>query len=128
MLDFFVPGAKRCVRSVNALNALARSRAGDGSPDGTGDGPTFAAVAVGAGRGATRRLVRAHGWTIPVAYDSSSAVAAAVRRDGVPLIEVAAPGGIVTRRLIGNRWSSGPRWRGRSARAEHAPRPPPPLR
>jgi hypothetical protein len=95
VLAFFVPGAKSCVRAVDALGMLT-PRAGT----------RVAALAVGASRAATRKLVRADHWTLPVAYDPSGAVGALYDVTACPLIEVARSGGVVTRRLIGNHWDS----------------------
>jgi len=96
VLDFFVTGSAKCVRTVDAMQSIARRFATSGIQ--------FAAVAVRAGPGATRRLVRRHGWTIPVAYDRDGAVG---ESDGVvvcPLIELVRRGGVVARRLIGGHW------------------------
>jgi hypothetical protein len=95
VLAFFVPAAKPCVRAIDALNGL-------GPPSGI----RFAAVAVGASRAATRKLVHDNHWTLPVAYDPSGAVGALYDVTACPLIEVTGAGGRVTRRLIGDRWSS----------------------
>ena len=64
----------------------------------------FAAVAVHSGHAQTRALVRSHHWTIPVAYDRDGAVAGLYDVEICPLVELARPGGIVARRLIGNQW------------------------
>ena len=96
VLDFFVTGSGECVRTVNAMQAIAgRFR---------GAGVQFAAVAVRSGPGAVRALVRKHAWTIPVAYDRDGAVG---ESDGVvvcPLIELVRQGGVVAQRLIGGHW------------------------
>ena len=52
----------------------------------------------------TLKLIREHHWRIPVAYDSTAAVAQLYDVDICPMIEVAARGGIVSRLLIGERW------------------------
>lgn len=96
VLDFFVTGSAQCVRTVDAMQAIA--------PRFATAGIQFAAVAVRSGPGAARSLVRRHGWTIPVAYDRDGAVG---ESDGVvvcPLIELVRRGGIVFRRLIGGHW------------------------
>jgi hypothetical protein len=95
VLAFFVPGATSCVRAVDALSKLTPAA-----------GTSFAAVAVGAGRAATRTLAQANHWTFPVAYDPSGAVGALYDVTACPLIEIAHGGGIVTRRLIGDHWDS----------------------
>ncbi len=66
----------------------------------------FAAVAVGASHRATAALIRAHHWTIPVAYDSDGRVGALYGVAVCPMAELADRGGIVRARLIGNRWQS----------------------
>jgi hypothetical protein len=96
VLDLFVTGAKPCIRSVTALQRLAARF------------PTLqiAAVAAGGSRTATLRLVRRLHWTIPVAYDPSTAVAQLYDVTVCPLIELAGRGGVVRRRLIGERWET----------------------
>lgn len=94
VLEFFATGAKPCVRAVSTLQSLAPRF----------PGTTFAAVAAGGSKAATLELVKAHHWTIPVAYDSSTAVAQLYGVAVCPLIEVAGQGGVVRRLLIGERW------------------------
>lgn len=94
-LDLFVVGARTCVASVDALQSLQRRFVG----------VELAAVAVGASRAQAAALARAHGWTIPVAYDSDAAVAALYRVSVCPLLELARRGGTVARRLIGRAWT-----------------------
>jgi peroxiredoxin len=98
VLAFFVPGSSQCVRQVDALQALSRrfpaSRV------------TFAAVAVNASHATTARLVRSHRWTIPVAYDADGSVGGRYGVVVCPMAELAARGGIVRDRLIGDRWGS----------------------
>ena len=98
VLAFFAPGARPCVRAVAALQAIAPR-----FPQ-----FSFAAVAAGGGKRATLKLIRQHHWTLPVAYDSTAAVAQLYRIDVCPLIEVARRGGIVARLLIGERWGHEP--------------------
>ncbi len=111
VVAFFVTGAGQCVRQVDALQTLSRRF------------PTvqFAAVAVGAGHAATARLVRSHGWTIPVAYDRDGRVGALYGVAACPMAELAYRGGVVADRLIGDRWRSAaaltPRVRGLLATA-----------
>jgi hypothetical protein len=69
-------------------------------------GLQFAAVAVHTGRRTAARLVRRHGWTIPVAYDRDGAVGETYGVVVCPLIELVRRGGVVARRLIGDRWAS----------------------
>jgi hypothetical protein len=94
VLEFFATDAKPCVRAVSTLQSLAPSF----------PGTTFAAVAAGGSKAATLKLVDAHHWTIPVAYDSSTAVEQLYGVAICPMIEVARQGGIVARLLIGERW------------------------
>lgn len=96
VLAFFAPGHGGCVRAVDSLQALApRFRR-----------LQFAAVAVSAGHAETRRLVRRHGWTIPVAFDLTGAIGQIYGIVVCPIIELAGPGGVVSARLIGERWDS----------------------
>jgi hypothetical protein len=94
VLEFFATDAKPCIRAVSTLQSLAPRF----------PGTTFAAIAADGQKQATLKLVRAHHWTIPVAYDSSTAVAQLYGAAVCPLIEVAARGGIVRRLLVGERW------------------------
>jgi hypothetical protein len=100
-LDLFATGAAPCVRSVDALQELARRF----------PGIEFAAVAVGASQAQALALVRAHRWRIPVAYDSDGAVAQLYGVSVCPLIELAGAGGVVRTRLIGKAWSGEARLR-----------------
>jgi peroxiredoxin len=96
VLAFFSPSSSECVQQIDALQAVSRRlRAGR---------VQFAAVAVHAGNAQTRALVRSHRWTIPVAYDRDGAVSGLYDVEICPLVELARPGGIVARRLIGNQW------------------------
>ena len=54
------------------------------------------------------KLVHERHWTIPVAYDSTAAVAQLYGVTVCPMIEVARRGGIVSRLLIGDRWEQAP--------------------
>jgi peroxiredoxin len=96
VVSFFVPGSTACVAQVDALQALA-SRF---------PSVRFLAVAVHATRAATLRLVRAHHWTIAVAEDPDGAVGEQYGVVVCPMAELAARGGIVRDRLIGDRWLS----------------------
>jgi hypothetical protein len=51
-------------------------------------------------------LVRAHHWTIPVAYDKDGAVGSLYGVAICPMVELAYRGGVVEDRLIGNDWIS----------------------
>ena len=96
VLSFFVTGASQCVRQVSALQVLA----------GRFPSVQFAAVAVGASHRATASLIRAHHWTIPVAYDDDGRVGALYGVAACPMVEMAARGGVVRSRLIGNPWQT----------------------
>ena len=96
VLAFFATDAKPCVRAVSTLQQLSTR-----FPQ-----TTFAAVALGGTKAATLKLVRMHGWAIPVAFDSSAAVAQLYDVPVCPMIEVAGSGGIVRRLLIGDRWAN----------------------
>ena len=96
VVSFFVTGSARCVAQVDALQSLSRRYAS----------VQFLAVAVHATRMATLRLVRSHHWTIPVADDPDGAVGQQYGVVVCPMAELAARGGIVRDRLIGNRWAT----------------------
>jgi hypothetical protein len=49
-------------------------------------------------------VVRAHGWTIPVAYDADGAVGALYGVTACPLYELTYRGGTVADRLVGEHW------------------------
>ena len=66
----------------------------------------FLAVALNAGQSATAAAVRAHRWTIPVAYDEDGRVGEQYGVVACPMVELARRGGVVVDRLIGNRWDS----------------------
>ena len=96
VLAFFVTNSSKCEREVDTMQALARR-------------PQlrqvqFAAVAVSGSHAATARAVRAHGWTIPVAYDADGAVGGVYGVTACPLLELADRGGKVAQRLIGEHW------------------------
>jgi hypothetical protein len=96
VLSFFVTGAGQCVRQVSALQTLA----------GRFPSVQFAAVAIGASHRETAALIRAHHWTIPVAYDNDGRVGALYGVAACPMIELADRGGIVRARLVGDPWQS----------------------
>jgi AhpC/TSA family len=98
VLGFFVTNSAGCERAVTALQTVSREfPASD---------VQFAAVAVRASHTAAARAVRAHRWTIPVAYDEDGRVGAAYGLEVCPIIELAYRGGVVARRLIGEHWNS----------------------
>ncbi len=96
VLDLFSASAPSCVRSVDALQKVAA-----GFPQ-----TSFAAVGIGATRRRIATLVRSHHWGIPVAYDSTAAVAQLYHVVVCPLIEVAGGNGRIRRLLIGDRWTA----------------------
>jgi hypothetical protein len=95
-LAFFVPASEDCKRQVDTLQTVSRQF------------PTvkFVAVAVRSSQAQTATLVHSHHWTIPVAYDRDGAVGDLYGVAICPLVELAARGGVVRDRLIGDRWLS----------------------
>jgi peroxiredoxin len=98
VLSFFVTGSGQCERQVDVLQQLSARFARSGIQ--------FAAVAVSADRASTRAAIRAHHWTIPVAYDDGGAVGGLYGVAVCPMVEVAARGGIVRDLLVGDRRTS----------------------
>ena len=98
VLGFFATSSGSCERSVTALQAVSA----EFSPSQI----QFAAVAVRSSHSAAAAAVRAHHWTIPVAYDRDGAVGAAFGVEVCPIIELTYRGGVVARRLIGEHWNS----------------------
>jgi peroxiredoxin len=95
-VSFFVTSSAQCVAQVDALQTLSRRYRS----------VRFLAVAVHATRAATLRLVRSHHWTIPVAEDPDGAIGEQYGVVVCPMVELAARGGIVRDRLIGDPWAS----------------------
>jgi peroxiredoxin len=98
VLSLFVLGGGPCERQVDVLQTLSR-RFADSSVQ-------FLAVALNAGQSATAKTVRAHHWTIPVAYDEDGRVGDQYGVVACPMVELARRGGVVVDRLIGNRWDN----------------------
>jgi peroxiredoxin len=98
VVSFFVPQSPACVHQVDALQALSQR-------DGTRR-IQFLAVAVATSHARAARLIRAHHWTIPVAYDPDGAVGEQYGVVVCPMAELADRGGIVHARLIGNSWQT----------------------
>ena len=98
VLAFFVTDSSPCEREVDTMQALASRPALRGIQ--------FAAVAVGTSHAAAAKAVRAHGWTILVAYDADGAVGGLYGVSACPLLELARRGGTVAQRLIGEHWTS----------------------
>jgi peroxiredoxin len=98
VLAFFVTGSSGCERQVTALQTVS----GRYTPQQV----QFAAVAVRTGHADARKAVRAHRWTIPVAYDADGAVGDIYGVEVCPIVELAHRGGLVARRLIGEHWAS----------------------
>jgi peroxiredoxin len=96
VLAFFVTNSSKCTRELDTMQALAEQRALRRAQ--------FVAVAVGGSHAATAKAVRAHGWTIPVAYDADGAVGSLYGVTACPLLELAERGGTVADRLIGEHW------------------------
>lgn len=98
VLAFFVTGSKKCEQEVSTLQAVSAEL-----PPGR---IQVAAVAVDESHKTTEAAVRAHHWTIPVAYDADGAVGALFGVEVCPILELARRGGIVSDVLIGNHWLS----------------------
>jgi hypothetical protein len=98
VLAFFVTNSPKCEQLVDTMQTLAGRRALRRAQ--------FAAVAINGSHKATARAVRAHHWTIPVAYDADGAVGGLYGVAACPLVELAARGGTVTQRLIGEHWAA----------------------
>jgi peroxiredoxin len=96
VLGFFVTGSAPCKRQIDTMQALSRQ-----FPAGA---VQFAAVAVRTSRAETFRTVRAHHWTIPVAYDADGAVGEQYGVAICPMMELAYRNGTVRDRLIGEHW------------------------
>jgi peroxiredoxin len=96
VLAFFVTNSAKCEQAVDTMQALAGRRALRGAQ--------FAAVAVDTSHATTAKAVRAHGWTIPVAYDADGAVGGLYGVTACPLLELVDRGGTVAQRLIGEHW------------------------
>jgi peroxiredoxin len=96
VLDFFVTDSSVCEREVSALQGLANTP--------SLRGVQFAAVAINASHAATEKVVRRHGWTIPVAYDADGGVGQLYGVTACPMLELAERGGKVADRLIGEHW------------------------
>jgi peroxiredoxin len=98
VLSFFVTNQSACERQVDAMQAVSRQF--------PATEVQFAAVAVRSTRQAAAAAVRAHHWTIPVAYDRDGAVGDVYGVEVCPTVELAQRGGLVTNRLIGVGWNS----------------------
>ncbi len=94
VLGFFVTGSGACKRQVDTLQKVSRQF----------PGIQFAAVAVDASRSDAAALVRSHHWTIPVAFDRDDALGKIYGVEICPMVEIAARGGRVIDRLIGEKW------------------------
>ena len=98
VLSLFVLGGGACERQVDALQTLSKRF--------SGSSVQFLAVALKASHAATAKAVRAHHWTIPVAYDEDGRVGEQYGVVACPMVELAGRGGVVVDRLIGNRWDN----------------------
>jgi peroxiredoxin len=98
VLDFFATASRACEREVDTMETVA-------AEPGT-QGVQYAAVAVNTGHAATAKAVRAHHWTIPVAYDADGGVGGLYGVTACPLLELSYRGGTVAQRLIGEHWLS----------------------
>ena len=97
VLAFFVSSSSDCVRQIDTVQTVSRE---------FGNRVRFAAVNVRANRRTTLGLVRAHRWTIPVAFDLDGAVGDIYGVEVCPLLELADRGGTVAYRLTGDHWLS----------------------
>ncbi len=97
VLAFFVTSSGGCVDQVTALQTLSARFAPKGIQ--------FAAVAVRASHSDAASTVRAHHWTIPVAYDADGAVGDTFGVEVCPIVELVRKGGRVQQRLIGEHWN-----------------------
>lgn len=97
VLAFFVTGSGGCEAQVSALQKLSTRPAFRRVK--------FAAVAVRTGQADAAAAIKAHHWTIPVAYDADGAVAAAYGVAVCPIVELVHRGGVVEQRLIGEHWT-----------------------
>jgi Redoxin len=97
VLAFFVAGVSDCERSIDVEQRLARRYASSGVQ--------FVAVAASSGRASTVHAVRAHHWTIPVAYDRDGALAQVYGVEVCPMFELAYRGGVVRSLLFGDQWN-----------------------
>jgi len=98
VLAFFVTNISGCEQEVSAMQAVSAEL-----PKGR---VQFAAVAVNANHRDALNAVRAHHWTIPVAYDVDGRVGAAYGVAVCPIVELARRGGTVAARLIGQHWNT----------------------
>jgi peroxiredoxin len=98
VLDFFATGSHSCEREVDTMQALS-------ARPGTREAQ-YAAVAVDTSHTGAAKIVRAHHWTIPVAYDPDGGVGGLYGVSACPLLELAYRGGTVAERLIGEHWLS----------------------
>ncbi len=96
VLGFFVSGSADCKREIDTMQkASARFPASK---------VQFAAVAVSSSKAAVATAVRAHHWTIPVAYDRDGAVGQLYSVQLCPMVELAYRGGDVKSLLFGDKW------------------------
>ena len=92
VLAFFVTRSQGCIDEIDKVDRL-RVRY---------PGVQFGAVAIRGKRSDVRRLVRAHGWKLPVAYDHDGAVSNAYAIAVCPTITFARRGGKVASSLVGS--------------------------
>jgi hypothetical protein len=92
VLAFFAEPIDRCIEQIDVLDRLR-----DRFPD-----VEFAAVAIRGDRGDLRRLVREHGWGMPIGFDANGAVVNAYAVAVCPQITFARRGGEVTRTTFGS--------------------------
>jgi peroxiredoxin len=98
VLAFFVTSSGGCEQEVSAMQAVSAKL-----PPGK---VQFAAVAISSDHRDALRAVRAHHWTIPVAYDLDGRVGSAYGVAVCPIVELARRGGTIATRLIGEHWNT----------------------
>lgn len=98
VLAFFVTSSAGCEQEVTAMQTVFKEL-----PAGK---VQFAAVAVNSDHRDALKAVRAHHWTIPVAYDEDGRVGSAYGVAVCPIVELARRGGLVATRLVGEHWNT----------------------
>jgi hypothetical protein len=96
VLAFLVAPSQRCIDQIDLVDRVAPR-----FPD-----VQFAAVAIRGDRDDVRRLVRRHGWKLPVAYDHDGAVSNAYAIAVCPTITFARRGGKVAHTTLGDAGSA----------------------
>jgi thiol-disulfide isomerase/thioredoxin len=98
VLGFFIPGVSNCEHTVDAMQKLSARY--------PSSQVRFVAVAASSSKTSTAKAVRAHHWTIPVAYDRDGALAQVYGVELCPMLELAVRGGKVKSLLFGDKWTT----------------------